>query len=145
MKVGKMIGSGAFGKVYSTKCASVSKNQLVVKKVSNKSQKQKRMNLNEMAVLSKYAHPNIVQLFGCYSSEGGELWFMFEFLEGGTLEEGVAEYEEKHISYAARDMLHALEFLHENKIVHRDLKSANIMLDVHGVVKLSFGILFFFF
>ena len=54
----------------------------------------------------------------------------------------MSEYEEKHVAYAARDILKGLEWLHSNGVVHRDLKSPNIMLDVEGVVKLSMFFIF---
>jgi serine/threonine protein kinase len=62
-----------------------------------------------------------------------------EFLEGGTLEQAAKAYsfEEKQIAYVALEMLKALEYLHAENLVHRDLKSANIMMSIKGEIKLS--------
>lgn len=72
-----------------------------------------------------------------------EVWVTMELLEGGNLDESIladeggANFQENHIAYIAREMLCALVYLHDRQIAHRDLKSANVMLDVEGRIKLS--------
>jgi len=66
-----------------------------------------------------------------------------EFMEGGTLTEAVKKQDFKtpHIAFVAHGVLEGLKYLHENKIAHRDLKSANIMLTVKADVKIvDFGL-----
>ena len=68
-----------------------------------------------------------------------------EFMEGGTLTEACKNFafKEPQIAYVAKNILEGLCYLHDRNLVHRDLKSANIMLTIKGQVKLSaFSILF---
>jgi serine/threonine protein kinase len=49
----------------------------------------------------------------------------------------VHKFTENEIAYISREVLVALDYLHDSKLAHRDLKSGNIMLDMSGAVKLS--------
>ena len=62
-----------------------------------------------------------------------------EYLEGGTLTEARKghEFAENEIAFVARELLRGLEHIHSLKLVHRDVKSENIMLSIMGDVKLS--------
>mmetsp|Transcript_15120 Transcript_15120/g.22651 ORF Transcript_15120/g.22651 Transcript_15120/m.22651 type:complete len:504 (+) Transcript_15120:35-1546(+) len=100
--------------------------------------------LNEIRFLSTLHHPNIVTYFESFLTESGkDCWVFMERLEGGTLRQAAEEYRflEKHIAYTAKEILTALAFLHEKGIVHRDLKSENIMMTTDGQIKLiDFGL-----
>jgi len=87
-------------------------------------------------------HPNVVRYVDSFEWNE-ELWMVMEFLEGGSLKQAyeTRKLSENDISFIARQLLKGLYYLHGRNIIHRDLKSANIMLSVGGDVKLiDFGL-----
>jgi len=117
--------------------------QVAVKKVPHRSSKQIRKNFQEIRFL-KYCinHPNIIQYIRSTKYED-RMWVITEFIDGVTLSHAVTvhQFTETQIIYVAKNILYALDFLHDNQLAHRDLKSANIMLGVNGAVKLiDFGL-----
>jgi len=138
-------GRGGFATVMSARDSS-RKNELVaIKKLCHETLRQQENNYSEIAFLKLCAnHNNIVQyLKAWYHPEEKELWMVMEYLEGGTLHEAAHnhKFSENHVAYVGREVLKALKFLHSKELVHRDLKSQNIMLSINGVVKLiDFGL-----
>ena len=68
-----------------------------------------------------------------------ELWVAMEYMDGGSLTEVIDHnvLDERQIAAVARQVLEGLTFLHSKNIVHRDIKSDNILLDLDGNVKIS--------
>ena len=106
--------------------------KVAVKKMSNYSEKEKRMNMSEVYFLSKSQHNNVVVFHKSLSIVNlSEMWVVMEFLEGGTLTDAVRNgytFTEKQVAYAARELLHAISFLHSQQICHRDIKSSNVKI-----------------
>lgn len=84
-------------------------------------------------------HENIVRYYGT-SQEEGVLNIFLEYVPGGSISSLLAKFgcfSEKVIRVYTRQILHGLDYLHRHKIVHRDIKCANILVDNNGVVKLA--------
>ena len=132
----KVVGEGAYGAVFACKCSAICDKPLAVKKLPHLTRKEKNCNLNEITFLSTIPHPTIVTYFTAHLVKD-EVWIVTEMLEGGPLSQAKAAYDETNIAYAAREILRGLQHLHSEKVIHRDLKSENIMFSVAGDVKLS--------
>eukprot|EP01104_Vermistella_antarctica_P005921 TRINITY_DN16668_c0_g1_i1.p1 TRINITY_DN16668_c0_g1~~TRINITY_DN16668_c0_g1_i1.p1 ORF type:complete len:269 (+),score=72.09 TRINITY_DN16668_c0_g1_i1:84-809(+) len=98
----------------------------------------------ELAVLTFLEHKCIVKYLNkAYIVNGNEVWSVMEYMEGGTIADARSAYrmKEEQIAFVALQMLRALRYLHTMQIVHRDLKSSNVMMTIDGHVKLiDFGL-----
>ena len=97
---------------------------------------------NEVSLLSKCDHPNIVGFFGNYLHKS-EMWIVMELVDGGALSDIIQEYgpvPERFLASILRDILEALQYLHSQGMVHRDLKCSNVLMSM-GCAKLAdFGV-----
>lgn len=131
------VGRGASGTVY-TAIEVATGAQVAIKQINLAAQQQKNLIINEILVMRENKHPNIVNYLDSYLL-GEELWVVMEFLPGGSLTLVVEEtcMDEGQIAAVSREVLQALEFLHQNQVIHRDIKSDNVLLGLDGAVKLT--------
>ncbi|XP_073847033.1 sterile20-like kinase isoform X2 [Musca autumnalis] len=137
------LGDGAFGKVYKaqhreTKQFAAAK-MCILEAVTDLSD-----HMVEIDILSEIRHPNIVELYEAFFVEL-KLWMLIEYCDGGALDSIMVELEkplnEPQIAYVCKHMTEGLDFLHKNKVIHRDLKAGNVLLTMEGGVKLAdFGV-----
>ena len=148
---GARIGSGSFGTVYLGMSPTTGE-LLAVKQVALPTKEGVNSNVqssvidalqHEMSLLKELNHENIVRYLGA-STDELFLNIFLEYVPGGSVQSMLASYgpfEEPLIRNFVRQVLIGLSYLHNENIIHRDIKGANILIDVKGTVKISdFGI-----
>ncbi|KAL7147442.1 hypothetical protein ABFS83_06G107800 [Erythranthe nasuta] len=142
-KKGKLLGRGTFGHVY-VGFNSETGEMCAMKEVTlfaddAKSKESAKQLGQEIVLLSRLRHPNIVQYYGS-ESVGDKLYIYLEYVSGGSIHKLLQEYGklgESAIRSYTQQILSGLAFLHAKNTVHRDIKGANILVDPNGRVKLA--------
>ncbi|KAK1900186.1 Serine/threonine-protein kinase PAK 1 [Dissostichus eleginoides] len=119
------IGQGASGTVY-TAIDIATGQEVAIKQMNLQQQPKKELIINEILVMRENKNPNIVNYLDSYLV-GDELWVVMEYLAGGSLTDVVTEtcMDEAQIAAVCRE------------VIHRDIKSDNILLGMDGSVKLT--------
>ncbi|PLW50627.1 hypothetical protein PCANC_06937 [Puccinia coronata f. sp. avenae] len=131
------IGQGASGGVYTA--YQVGTNSLVaIKQMNLEQQPKKDLIINEIVVMKSSTHPNIVNFIDSFLLKG-DLWVVMEYMEGGSLTDVVTcnIMTEGQIAAVSKEVLHGLYHLHSHGVIHRDIKSDNVLLSLQGDVKLT--------
>ncbi|KAJ0980293.1 hypothetical protein J5N97_008548 [Dioscorea zingiberensis] len=141
---GKLIGSGTFGNVYvatnrQTGALCAMKEVNIIPDDTKSAECLKQLE-QEIKVLSQLKHPNIVQYYGSETIED-RFYIYLEYVHPGSINKYVREHcgamTESVVRNFTRHILNGLEYLHSTNTMHRDIKGANLLVDVHGVVKLA--------
>ncbi|MBN3274448.1 SLK kinase, partial [Polyodon spathula] len=137
------LGDGAFGKVY--KAQNKQTGTLAAAKViDTKTEEELEDYMIEIDILASCDHQHIVKLLDAFYYES-KLWILIEFCAGGAVDAVMLELErpltEPQIRVVCKQTLEALCYLHDIKVIHRDLKAGNILLSIDGDIKLAdFGV-----
>ncbi|TKY49231.1 leucine-rich repeat receptor serine/threonine-protein kinase [Spatholobus suberectus] len=146
--ISNKIGEGGFGPVYK---GFLSNGTIIaVKMLSSKSKQGNREFINEIGMISALQHPCLVKLYGC-CVDGDQLLLVYEYMENNSLARALFGNEESRLKldWQTRHKIcvgiaRGLAFLHEEsrlKIVHRDIKATNVLLDKDLNPKISdFGL-----
>ncbi|KAM3412425.1 hypothetical protein ACQJBY_003869 [Aegilops geniculata] len=143
------LGDGGFGTVYKGQLRDG--RVVAVKRLYNNSNcRHVEQFLNEAAILSRLRHPNLVTFYGCTSSRSRELLLVYEYVPNGTVADHLHGHRaaERALPWPLRlsvavEAAAALAYLHaiEPPVVHRDVKTTNILLDADFHVKVAdFGL-----
>ncbi|KQJ89898.1 probable LRR receptor-like serine/threonine-protein kinase At1g07650 isoform X3 [Brachypodium distachyon] len=141
------IGEGGFGSVYKGLLSDGT--IIAVKQLSSKSKQGNREFVNEIGMISALQHPNLVRLYGC-CTEGNQLLLVYEYMEHNCLARALfVEQYRLRLDWPTRHKIclgiaRGIAYLHEEsaiRIVHRDIKASNILLDKDLDAKISdFGL-----
>ncbi|KAG6486518.1 hypothetical protein ZIOFF_055094 [Zingiber officinale] len=142
---GAFLGSGSFGSVYEGISEEgvffAVKEVPLLDKGCNAQQCILQLE-QEIILLSQFEHDNIVQYYGT-DKESSKLYIFLELVTQGSLASLYQKYrlQDSQVSSYTKQILNGLNYLHERNVVHRDIKCANILVHVNGLVKLAdFGL-----
>lgn len=132
-----ILGQGAYGSVYHVKDMDTGEDY-AMKRISPGDENMKQEILQEIALLKICEHENILKLYDSYSFEA-DIWIRTELMACslGELLYYSSNPTEKLIAYVIKKIAESLVCLHSKYIIHRDLKSDNILISTTGEVKLG--------
>ncbi|XP_074358859.1 putative L-type lectin-domain containing receptor kinase S.7 [Apium graveolens] len=144
----RIVGHGAFGTVYKAFFTSLGTMSAV--KRSKHSHEGKTEFLSELSIIACLRHKNLVQLQG-WCAEKGELLLVYEFMPNGSLDDALYPVSDQGLTLKwpyryniALGLASVLTYLHqecEQQVIHRDIKTSNIMLDANFNARLGdFGL-----
>jgi calcium-dependent protein kinase len=126
---GKTIGEGAFGKVRLAVHKATKQTRAV--KILPKSKIDMEALKNEVSILSKLTHPNIMQIYEIFDDKTN-MYIVSEYCQGGELFDIIEKkgnFTEKDACTIMKQLMGAICYSHQNNIVHKDLKPENILMD----------------
>ena len=135
----KFLGKGEFGEIYLTSKNGDDKKKYATKKIDRAEiEKDERLNYlkNEIVILTYLKHPNIVK-FEELKKTKKSYFIVQEFCNGGKLSKALEKYMEKYgkpfseeiVQHFMRQIINAFKYMHERKIIHRDVKLDNILIN----------------
>lgn len=143
-QLGDCVGRGAFGSVYRALNWSTGETVAVKQiKLTDLPKSELNVIMQEIDLLKNLNHPNIVKYHGFVKSVEN-LYIILEYCENGSLHticKNFGKFPENLVSLYTGQVLQGLLFLHEQGVIHRDIKGANILTTKEGLVKLAdFGV-----
>ncbi|KAG2198984.1 hypothetical protein INT47_013168 [Mucor saturninus] len=134
----KRVGQGASGSVYVAN-ALATNTKVAIKQMDLGHQPRKDLIVTEILVMRESQHPNIVNYLDSFLVRNSDLWVIMEYMEGGALTDVIDNNSmtEQQIATVCHETTAGLLHLHSQNILHRDIKSDNILLNAQGQVKIS--------
>ena len=129
--INEKISNGKFSTIYKG-IHNLTQNIVAIKKISNNS----KFIENEVQIMTKLKHKNIVELYKTYTKDNS-IYLILEYCERGDLSSYLKkniliEYETNAIFI---QIVNGIKYLHTNKILHRDIKPHNILIDRIKILK----------
>ncbi|KAI5080541.1 hypothetical protein GOP47_0003724 [Adiantum capillus-veneris] len=141
-----LLGRGAFGPVY--KATLLNKSIIAVKVLADNSKQGEKEFQNEVLLLGRLHHKNLLSLVG-FCSEGGHRILAFDYMTNGSLAARLHDEQYEPLTWIqrvsiAQDVARGIEYLHDGAVppvIHRDIKASNILLDSYMVARVAdFGL-----
>jgi protein-serine/threonine kinase len=131
------LGHRASASVYLATHLTTNK-RIAIKQMEIATQARKDLIVNEIIIMKESRHPNIVNYLDSFLVNG-DLWVVMEYMEGGPLTDVIAKnkMDETQIATVCLEAAKGLQHLHSRKIIHRDIKSDNVLLNSFGQIKIS--------
>ncbi|KAK4750492.1 hypothetical protein SAY87_003974 [Trapa incisa] len=141
-----ILGDGGFGTVFYGKLRDG--RAVAVKRLYDDNYRKVEQFMNEVEILATLRHPNLVKLYGCTSRQSHRLLIVYEYVSNGTVADHLHGKLAKpgSLPWTTRSKIaietaSALMYLHASDVVHRDVKTSNILLDENFSVKVAdFGL-----
>ncbi|KAI9083563.1 hypothetical protein K1719_034505 [Acacia pycnantha] len=139
----ELIGQGSFGDVYKGFDKELNK-EVAIKVIDLEESEDEIEDIQkEISVLQQCRSLYITEYYGSYLNQT-KLWIIMEYMAGGSVADLLQSgppLDEMSIASILRDLLHAIDYLHSERKIHRDIKAANILLTENGDVKVAdFGV-----
>ncbi|KAL0233635.1 hypothetical protein PCE1_002148 [Barthelona sp. PCE] len=141
-EIARVVGHGRFGRVYlarERKSGFIVALKVIPRKDLQENPLTARQVLAEIDIQSVCSHNNILELFG-YFHDDKNIYLIIEYCTNGTLNDVLQEkirLPEKEASKNIESVLRSIDYLHRRKIIHRDIKTENILLSHNGTLKLA--------
>jgi serine/threonine protein kinase len=143
---GKLMGSGRFGSVSSGLSANTGEIVAIkIYKVGSDIRKYAFKLEQAIQKLTNLNHQNLIKMIPCSNitdsfNENLEVTLIYEFCNGSSVKallEKYGEFDEKLIKKYTKELLEGIKYLHSQNIVHRNIKSSNILVDGNGTIRIS--------
>lgn len=137
----QVVGKGAYGIVYRAINRQTQK-EVAIKVIEYDDEEELNEHMLEIDLLKNLRHQNIVKYHG-FIQKSHQLYILLEYCSQGSLRDLVKRgpLDESDAKTFIRQTLEGLKYLHEQGVIHRDIKAANLLLDSRNVVKLAdFGV-----
>ncbi|CAK9780710.1 unnamed protein product [Cutaneotrichosporon oleaginosum] len=113
--------------------------KVAIKQMDLAQQPRKELIVNEIIVMKESQHPNVVNFLEAFLVKNTELWVVMEYMEGGALTDVIENNKlaEDQIASICLETCRGLQHLHSRSIIHRDIKSDNLLMNAFGEVKIT--------